>query len=41
MKDKLTYKNFFASVHFNSEDDLFYGKIVGIDDLFTFEADNI
>lgn len=41
MKDKLIYKNFIGSVHFSSDDNVFYGKIEGINDLVTFEADNV
>lgn len=41
MKDAITYKNFIGSVHFAAEDEIFYGKIEGIDDLITFEADNV
>lgn len=41
MKDKLIYKDFIGSVHFNSEDNIFYGKIEGINDLVTFEADTV
>ena len=36
-----SYKNFIGSVHFAAEDEVFYGKIEGIDDLITFEADNV
>lgn len=38
MKDILEYSNFIGSVHFNSEDSVFYGKILGISDLVTFEG---
>ena len=41
MKDAITYKDFIGSVHFAAEDEVFYGKIEGIDDLITFEADNV
>jgi predicted HicB family RNase H-like nuclease len=41
MKDKMTNKNFIGSVHFSSDDDIFYGKIEGINDLVTFESDNV
>jgi predicted HicB family RNase H-like nuclease len=41
MQDKMTYKNFIGTVHFSSDDDLFFGKIEGINDLVTFEADNV
>lgn len=41
MKDKLTYKDFIATVHFSSEDKVFFGKIEGIEDLVTFEGDTV
>lgn len=41
MKDILKYKDFVASVHFSTEDDVFHGKIEGIDDSITFEGDAV
>lgn len=41
MKDVIEYKGFIGSVHFNSEDEVFYGKIEGINDLVTFEAADV
>jgi predicted HicB family RNase H-like nuclease len=41
MKDILSYKDFIGSVHFSSEDELFFGKIEGIDDLVTFEGETV
>ena len=41
MKDFLVYKEFFGSVHFNAEDEVFYGKIEGIDDLVSFEGKSV
>lgn len=41
MKDILRYKNFFGSVHFSSTDEVFYGKIEGINDLVTFEGESV
>jgi len=38
MKDVLTYKDFIGSVHFSSDDEVFFGKIEGINDLVTFEG---
>ncbi len=38
MKDILQYKEFIGSVHFSAEDDVFFGKIEGINDLITFEG---
>jgi len=33
MNDKLIFKNFIGSVHFSTEDEIFYGKIEGIQQL--------
>jgi len=41
MKDVLTYKGFVGSVHFSSDDKVFYGKIEGVDDLVTFESGDV
>lgn len=41
MNDILKYKDFLASVHFSMEDDIFHGKIEGIDDSITFEGDAV
>lgn len=36
MKDFLEYKDYLGSVHFNADDEIFYGKIECIDDLISF-----
>ena len=41
MKDILKHKDFIGSVHFNSDDEVFYGKIEGINDLITFEGKSV
>lgn len=41
MKDILQYKDFIGSVHFNADDEVFFGKIEGIEDLVSFEANNV
>jgi len=41
MKDILKYKDFVATVHFSTEDEVFHGKIEGIDDSITFEGDSV
>lgn len=38
MNDILEYKTYYAAVHFSAEDEVFYGKIVGINDLISFEG---
>jgi predicted HicB family RNase H-like nuclease len=41
MKDLLIYRDYIGSVHFNSEDEVFFGKIEGIDDLVSFEGSSV
>lgn len=41
MKDTLKYKDYISSVHFSSEDEVFYGRIEGIDDSITFEGETV
>jgi predicted HicB family RNase H-like nuclease len=41
MKDIITYKDFIATVHFNADDEVFFGKIEGINDLITFEGKSV
>jgi predicted HicB family RNase H-like nuclease len=41
MKDILLYKDYLGSFHFNAEDEIFYGKIEGIDDLISFEGSSV
>jgi predicted HicB family RNase H-like nuclease len=41
MKDVLIYKDYIGSVHFNADDEIFFGKIEGIEDLITFEGNSV
>ena len=41
MKDIIKYKDLIGSVRFSSEDNVFHGKIEGIDDLVTFEGSTV
>jgi len=41
MSDYLTYKGYFGTVNFNSDDEVFYGKIFGISDLINFEGSSV
>lgn len=41
MKDVLKYKDFIGSVHFNGDDEVFYGTIEGINDLISFEGKSV
>jgi predicted HicB family RNase H-like nuclease len=40
MMDTLKYKDFVGVVGYSAEDEVFHGKIEGIDGLVTFEAEN-
>jgi len=41
MKDVLNYKGFIGSVHFSADDNVFFGKIEGINDLVIFEGETV
>ena len=41
MKDIMKYKGFIGSVHYASEDRVFYGKVEGVNDLITFEGSTV
>lgn len=41
MNDILQYKDYYATVHFSAEDEVFYGKIIGINDLVSFEGTTV
>lgn len=41
MNDILEYKSYNAEIHFSAEDEVFYGKILGINDLVNFEGISI
>lgn len=41
MNDLLQYKGYYASIHFSAEDDIFFGKVLGIDDLINFEGASV
>lgn len=41
MDNNLTYKGYLGTVSFSSEDEVFYGKIHGINDLVTFEGKSV
>lgn len=41
MNDVLKYKNYYAEVHFSAEDEVFYGKVLGINDLVSFEGASV
>ena len=41
MNDIIQHKDYYATIHFSSEDEVFYGKILGINDLVTFEGESV
>ena len=41
MKNVLEYKSYTGSVEFSANDQVFFGKITGIRDVVTFEADTV
>lgn len=41
MNDILQYKGYYATIHFSAEDEVFYGQLIGINDLVNFEADSV
>ena len=41
MEDFLKYKGYLGTVNFSADDEIFYGKIYGINDLVTFEGQSV
>ena len=41
MKDTIIYKDFIGSVHYSTDDEVFFGKIEGIDDSISFEGSSV
>jgi predicted HicB family RNase H-like nuclease len=41
MKNALSYRGYFGSVEFSDEDDIFHGRIIGINDHITYEGDSV
>jgi predicted HicB family RNase H-like nuclease len=41
MSEILEYKTYYATVQFNAEDKVFHGKIIGINDLISFEGESV
>lgn len=41
MNNGLVYKGYFSSIEFSNEDDCFFGKVHGINDLITFEGTTV
>lgn len=41
MSDLLIYKGYFGSAHYSAADEVFYGKLEGIDDLILYEGTSV
>ena len=41
MQDLMEYKDFIGSVRYSAVDDIFYGKLEGIEDLIVFKGDSV
>lgn len=41
MKDVIFYKDFIGSIHYSTEDEIFFGKVEGIDDSISFEGSSV
>ncbi len=41
MKNEMEYKDFTGSVRYSAVDDVFYGKLEGIDDMIVYQGDNV
>lgn len=41
MKDVIKYKEYLGTVHFSAEDETFYGKLEGVEDLVSFEGRDV
>ena len=41
MNNVLTYKGYIGSVQFSADDNVFFGKLEGINDLVTFEGGTV
>ena len=41
MKNNLSYKGYYGSVEYSGEDNIFHGKIIGINDRITYEGDSV
>lgn len=41
MRDVIIYKDYIGSVHYSTEDEVFYGKLEGINDLISYEGSSV
>jgi predicted HicB family RNase H-like nuclease len=41
MIDSLKYQDYAAAIHYSADDEVFFGKVIGINDLTTFEGTSV
>lgn len=41
MKNMLTYRGYYGTVEYSDEDECFFGKVLGMNDLILFEGDSV
>ena len=41
MKNTMNYRGYYGSVEFSDEDNVFFGRIIGINDRITYEGDSV
>jgi len=41
MKNNMSYNGYCGSVEFSEEDNVFFGRIIGVNDRITYEGDNV
>jgi len=41
VKNTLSYKDYHGSIEFSDEDNIFFGRIIGINDRITFDGDSV
>ena len=41
MKNRMVYKDYFSSIYYSDDDNVFFGKIEGIQDSITFEGQTV
>jgi len=41
MRNTMKYKDYYGSVEFSDEDNVFIGRIIGINDRITYDGDNV
>ena len=41
MKNVMTYKGYMARIEFDPRDNIFFGKVMGIEDSITFHGDTV